>query len=153
MEIAALRSPAAITATAALALMVVLGHGRSGRQERQGNGGRPDDRGGRSDYRGDRGPGAGYRPGGYLNDRGWRGGQHFHLSPYRYPRGFGYQTWAFGAFLPSVFLAPDYTLWDYWTFGLPAPPPGYHWIRVGPDALLVRYGDGYVLDVVRDLFF
>jgi Ni/Co efflux regulator RcnB len=33
------------------------------------------------------------------------------------------------------------------------PPPGYHWIRVGPDALLVRYGDGYVLDVVYGIFY
>ncbi len=52
-----------------------------------------------------------------------------------------------------MFLAPDYTLYQYWTYGLPAPPPGYHWIRVGPDALLVRYGDGYVLDAVYGIFY
>jgi Ni/Co efflux regulator RcnB len=107
--------------------------------------------GGRQDYR--PGEGFNYRPGGYLRDRGWRGGQRFHLSPYRYPRGFGYQTWAFGAFLPSVYLAPDYTIGDYWAYGLPAPPVGFHWIRVGPDALLVRYGDGYVLDAAYGLFY
>ena len=37
--------------------------------------------------------------------------------------------------------------------GLPAPPPGYHWIRFGPDALLVRYGDGYVLDGAYGIFY
>jgi Ni/Co efflux regulator RcnB len=52
-----------------------------------------------------------------------------------------------------VFLAPDYTIGDYWVYGLPAPPPGYHWIRVGPDALLVRYGDGYVLDAAYGIFY
>jgi Ni/Co efflux regulator RcnB len=67
--------------------------------------------------------------------------------------GWGYQRWAFGAFLPFVFLAPDYTLYQYWVYGLPAPPPDYHWIRVGPDALLVRYGDGYILDVVYGIFY
>jgi Ni/Co efflux regulator RcnB len=121
--------------------------------QRRYDGGRQDYRGGGNDRRYDRGGHQDYRPGGYLRDRGWREGQRFHVSPYRYPRGFGYQTWAFGAFLPGAFLAPDYTLWDYWVYGLPAPPPGFHWIRVGPDALLVRYGDGYVLDAAYGLFY
>ncbi len=100
-----------------------------------------------------RGPEPGYRPGYYARDHGYRGGGHFRVSSYRYPSGWGYRRWAFGAFLPIVFLASDYTLYQYWTYGLPAPPPGYHWIRVGPDALLVRYGDGYVLDAVYGIFY
>ena len=107
-------------------------------------------------FRGDerRGPEAGFRPGSYLRDHGWRGGgSRFRASPYRYPSGFGYSRWGFGAFLPFAFLASDYTLYQYWVYGLPAPPPGYHWIRVGPDALLVRYGDGYVLDAVYGIFY
>jgi Ni/Co efflux regulator RcnB len=95
----------------------------------------------------------GYRPGYYARDHGWRGGGHFRVSPYRYPVGYSYTRWTFGAFLPFVFLAPDYTLYQYWVYGLPAPPPDYHWIRVGPDALLVRYGDGYILDVVYGIFY
>ena len=116
----------------------------------------PGFRGGGDQFRGGdrRGPEPGFRPGGYLRDHGWRGvSRTFRIAPYRYPSGWGYRHWAFGAFLPFVFLAPDYTLYDYWTFGLPAPPPGYHWIRVGPDALLVRYGDGYVLDAAYGLFY
>jgi Ni/Co efflux regulator RcnB len=93
------------------------------------------------------------RPGSFLSSRNWRPAQRFRGPSYHYPRGYGYQRWAFGAFLPALFLAPDYTLSDYWTYGLPAPPPGYHWIRVGPDALLVRYGDGYVLDAAYGLFY
>ena len=128
---------------------------RGGGDQRRYDGGRQDYRGGgyNNDRRYDRGGRQDYRPGGYLRDHGWRGGGHFRAPAYRYPRGFGYQTWAFGAFLPSVFLAPDYTIGDYWTYGLPAPPPGFHWIRVGPDALLVRYGDGYVLDAAYGLFY
>jgi Ni/Co efflux regulator RcnB len=105
----------------------------------------------------DRGrPGAGAfngRPGAFLSGRNWHPTQRFRGPSYHYPRGYGYQRWAFGAFLPSIFLEPDYTLSDYWTYGLPAPPPGFHWIRVGPDALLVRYGDGYVLDAAYGLFY
>ena len=100
-----------------------------------------------------RGAEAGYRPGFYARDHGWTGGHTFRVSPYRYPAGWGYRHWGFGAFLPFVFLAPDYTLYQYWVYGLPAPPPDYHWIRVGPDALLVRYGDGYILDVVYGIFY
>ena len=128
-------------------------------------GARPDFRPGpggnerRDDYRGPgsrpgvvRGPEPGFRAGGFLRDRGWQGG-HFRAPSYRYPSGWGYQRWAFGALLPSVFFAPDYLLGSYWTYGLPAPPPGYHWIRVGPDALLVRYGDGYILDAAYGVFY
>ena len=55
--------------------------------------------------------------------------------------------------LPFAFFASDYTLYDYWQYGLEPPPPGFEWVRVGPDALLVRPADGYVLDAVRDLFY
>jgi Ni/Co efflux regulator RcnB len=99
-----------------------------------------------------RGPEPGFRAGGFLRDHGWRGGR-FRAPSYRYPSGWGYRRWAFGAFLPDVFFASDYTIGDYWVYGLPAPPPGYHWIRVGPDALLVRYGDGYVLDAAYGIFY
>jgi Ni/Co efflux regulator RcnB len=101
-----------------------------------------------------RGPEPNYRAGFYLRERGWTApSARFRGPVYRYPPGWGYSHWAFGAFLPGVFLISDYTLWQYWVYGLPAPPPGYHWIRVGPDALLVRYGDGYVLDAVYGLFY
>jgi len=118
-------------------------------------GGAPGFAGGRDGFRGGaaRGPEPGFRPGFYARDHGWSGGRTFHVSPYRYPSGWGYRRWSFGAFLPFAFLAPDYTLYQYWTYGLPAPPPGYHWIRVGPDALLVRYGDGYVLDAIYGVFY
>ena len=99
--------------------------------------------------------GQGYRPrqGGFLDSNRWSFSQRFQGPAYRYPRGFGYRYFGFGSFLPGVFLSQDYSLYDYWTYGLPAPPPGYRWIRVGPDALLVRYGDGYVLDAAYGLFF
>jgi Ni/Co efflux regulator RcnB len=99
------------------------------------------------------GPGFRPRPGGFLDNHHWSFNQRFQGPSFNYPRGYGYQRWAFGAFLPGVFLAQNYTLYQYWTYGLPAPPPGYHWIRVGPDALLVRFGDGYVLDAVYGLFY
>jgi Ni/Co efflux regulator RcnB len=134
-------------------------------QARRGGGDRPRDAGqprfdagqpGRGQQTFDRNrSGGGFRPraGGFLDNRHWSLNQRFRGPDYRYPRGYGYQYWGFGAFLPGVFLTPDYALYNYWAYGLPVPPPGYHWIRVGPDALLVRYGDGYVLDAAYGLFY
>jgi Ni/Co efflux regulator RcnB len=136
------------------------GFDRGNRGDRGDRGERRFDRGDRGGFDRDRGrgferrgPEPGFRPGFYLRDHGWRGGGRFRAPFYRYPSGWGYRRWAFGAFLPGAFLAPDYFIGSYWTYGLPAPPPGYHWIRVGPDALLVRYGDGYVLDAVYGIFY
>lgn len=112
--------------------------------------GRPGQGPGRSG--GFRGPESGFRPGFFLRDHDWRGAR-FHAPIFRYPPGWGYRRWAFGAFLPGVFLGPSFIIGPYWVYGLPAPPPGYHWIRIGPDALLVRYGDGYVLDAAYGVFY
>ena len=107
---------------------------------------------GRGPGGGFRGPEPGFRPGAFLRDHNWRGGR-FRAPFYRYPSGWGYRRWAFGAYLPGIFLGSNYFIGSYWIYGLPAPPVGYHWIRVGPDALLVRYGDGYVLDAAYGIFY
>ena len=103
-------------------------------------------------------PGPGYRPGGpgfngaYAQGHEWRAPQSYRGRPYSFPRGYGFRVWAFGDYLPGPFFAPDYVIGDYWDYGLPAPPPGFEWLQVGSDALLVRPADGYVLDVAHDLF-
>ncbi len=91
-----------------------------------------------------RGPGGGHE---------WNAGQRFRGPSYAYPRGFGFRVWAFGEFLPSPFFVSDYVIADYWDYGLPAPPYGFEWVRVGADALLVRPVDGYILDVAHNLFW
>lgn len=91
-----------------------------------------------------RGPGGGHE---------WNAGQRFRGPAYAYPRGFGYREWAFGEYLPGPFFISDYVIYDYWDYGLPAPPYGFEWVRVGADALLVRPVDGYILDVAHNLFW
>jgi Ni/Co efflux regulator RcnB len=92
-------------------------------------------------------------PRGPGGQREWNAGQRFRGPAYAFPRGFGYRVWSFGEFLPAPFFADNYTLYDYWDYGLPQPPPGFEWVRVGGDALLVRPVDGYILDVAHDLFW
>lgn len=58
-----------------------------------------------------------------------------------------------GAFLPGVFLAPPYYYRGYARLGLGSPPPGYQWIRYGPDLLLVNVATGRIADVVTGVFY
>ena len=91
-----------------------------------------------------RGPGGGHD---------WNAGQRFRGPAYYFPRGFGSREWSFGEFLPGPYFDNDYVLSDYWDYGLPTPPYGFEWVRVGSDALLVRPVDGYILDVAHNLFW
>jgi len=72
---------------------------------------------------------------------------------YRPPIGFYAHSWAFGEFLPHGWYGSDYLLNDWWSYGLPYPPLGYDWVRVGDDALLIDSYTGRVVQVVQDIFW
>lgn len=73
--------------------------------------------------------------------------------PYwRPPADYYVRAWRFGELLPRGWYAPDYQLMDWWSYGLPEPPPGYDWVRVGRDALLVD-DYGRIYQVVRSVFW
>ena len=71
---------------------------------------------------------------------------------WRPPEGFYVRSWRYGEVLPRGWYGPDYRLFDWWSFALPEPPPGYDWVRVGPDALLVD-DYGRIYQVVRGVFW
>ena len=76
-----------------------------------------------------------------------------HGPAYRYPHGYRYRRWTIGLFLPSVFLS-SYYYYDGWgPLGIGAPPPGYRWVRYGPDLLLVQLGTRRVVDVIYGAFY
>ncbi len=129
---------------------------------------------GRQDYRGapgfQGGPNGYHGPQGYRgNDNGFRGGPGFHgpgqfsyrgrnfasfrAAPFRYPQGWGYRRWGVGAFLPGLFLGDVYFIGDWGAYNLGPPPPGEHWVRYGPDALLVNNYTGQVDDVAYGVFY
>jgi len=68
-----------------------------------------------------------------------------------YPRGWGYRHWVAGTFLPTIFIAEPYFI-DFAWIGLPPPPPGYRWVRYGPDAVLVDVYTRRITDVAYDVF-
>jgi hypothetical protein len=102
-----------------------------------------------------RGPPVYVRP---LPPRGnqfWHRGQYYGRiqgPPFVYPRGYGYRRWAIGAVLPPLLFAPSYYYSGYAQLGLQAPPPGYAWVRYGPDLILVNIDNGDVEDVVYGAF-
>jgi len=75
------------------------------------------------------------------------------MRPFLYPPGFGYRRWEVGAALPPRFLARDYWYADWAGLGLDPPPPGYQWVRYGPDLLLVNVITGQVADVAYGVFY
>jgi Ni/Co efflux regulator RcnB len=87
----------------------------------------------------------------FLSGGAWR--HSLHGPAYRYPPGFSYRVWATGAILPSVFLSSSYFYDDYATLGLAPPPPGYRWVRYGPDLLMVNVVTGRVADSVDGVFY
>ena len=79
--------------------------------------------------------------------------RRYRLGAYRAPYGYYARTWGFGEFLPRGWYDQDYWLDDFLDYGLPYPPPGYEWVRVGPDALLVDRFTGRIVQVVRWIFW
>ncbi|HEX5237215.1 MAG TPA: RcnB family protein [Sphingomicrobium sp.] len=74
-------------------------------------------------------------------------------SAFRYPRGYHYRRFRIGSILPSLFLSSLYFWSDYGALGLGAPPPGYVWVRYGPDLLLVNRFNGRIADVIYGAFY
>ena len=77
----------------------------------------------------------------------------YRAGPYRAPYGYYVRSWGFGDFLPRPWFAESYWLGDFIDYGLPYPPPGFEWVRVGPDALMVDRYTGRVVQVVRGIFW
>ena len=83
----------------------------------------------------------------------YRNHERFRVPAYRAPRGFYVRSWAFGDVLPRGWYGEDYRLYDWFDYGLPIPPVGYDWVRIGDDAVLIDTFTGRVVQVVYDLFW
>lgn len=83
---------------------------------------------------------------------GWNG--HRYRGPaYRYPAGWAYRRWVFGQTLPLLFLSPAYYFNNWAMLGIQPPPPGYRWVRFGPDLLLVDSHTRYIAYVIHNVFY
>jgi len=122
----------------------------------------------------------GYRPDGYRYDyrpdgRRYDGYRHdgrrpprydprwyppVWVPPYRYrgdpwyaPPGFAYRRWSYGEVLPWTWWTPRYRIDSWWVYGLPVPPVGFAWVRLGRDAVMVDLWTGRIVQVAYTLFW
>jgi len=66
------------------------------------------------------------------------------------PRQYQKHDWRPGEYLPSWFWR--YQVRDYERYGLPQPPDGCVWIWLDGDVALMDASDGYIVDIVRDVW-
>ncbi|WP_421935082.1 RcnB family protein [Phenylobacterium sp.] len=142
--------------------------------QNQSNDRRHDDRNDRNDRndRGDRDRNWGDRGWANGGDRNWRpdrqprprydqrhygqtyrSHQRYRGYAYRPPSGFYIRSWSYGDMLPRPWWSSQYRLNDWWSYGLPIPPIGYEYVRVGDDVLLVDMFSGRVVQVIYDVFW
>jgi Ni/Co efflux regulator RcnB len=77
----------------------------------------------------------------------------YRLGAYRAPYGYYVRDWGYGDFLPRGWYGDSYFLGDFLDYDLPYPPPGYEWVRVGGDAIMVDRYTGRIVQVVRGIFW
>lgn len=111
----------------------------------------------RRDDRGDwRGNGRDDRRGDWRDDRrGYGGGDRqarYRGPAFYHPAGYGYRYYGPGARVPRAYFSSRYFI-DPAPYRLPAVYGGTRWVRLGPDALLVRLYDGIVVRSVRGIFY
>ena len=78
---------------------------------------------------------------------------HRYRHAWRPPVGFYSRSWGYGDYLPRSWYGGDYWIIDPWQYDLPLPPPGFDWVRVGDDAVLIDRFSGRVVQVVRYIFW
>jgi Ni/Co efflux regulator RcnB len=69
------------------------------------------------------------------------------------PSGWYQKRWTYGERLPSAWFGASYYVSDFLTLGLTAPPPGYQWIRVGNDVVLVDISTGEIVQTDYDAYY
>lgn len=107
------------------------------------------------DRRDDRGDWRNDRRGDYRDHRRseWRAERRYDAGRFAYPRGYGYRAWTVGGYVPRAYWGERYAVGRPVAYGLPYAARGTRWVRVGPDALLIRAYNGAVVRVVRGIFY
>jgi len=72
------------------------------------------------------------------------------LGYYAVPSDYEHRYWVAGQYLPQWFW--QFEVRDYWNYGLPEPPYGCVWVWVDNDVALIDASDGYILDIVHNVW-
>lgn len=81
----------------------------------------------------------------------YRAQRRYNAGRYQRPSGYQARQWRRGERLPSYYRGRGYVV-DYRTYGLRAPPYGYHYVRVDNDVFLTAVTTGVIASIVFGLF-
>lgn len=84
-------------------------------------------------------------------NRNFNAPRRFHVDRYRGHRGYSYRRYSYGQHLPNYYYGRNF--WLSKIYGLFSPPPGYIWVRYGPDALLIDEETGEIVQVRYNMFY
>ena len=120
------------------------------RQDRRDD--RRDDRNDRREYRQDaREDRREYRQDQRAYARYQRAERRYNAGRYQAPRGYQVRNWSYGQRMPSYY-SNGYVVNNYSSYGLRAPPRGYHYVRSGNDVVLAAVAGGLITAVIGGLF-
>lgn len=83
----------------------------------------------------------------------FRAPRRFRAPTYRRPPGWYSHRWGWGEILPVIFWSRNYWITNFYLYGLPPPPFGAIWVRVGDDALLIDRDTGEIIEVAYGIFY
>ena len=80
-----------------------------------------------------------------------RAERRYNAGRYHAPRGYQVRSWSYGQRMPSYY-SNGYVVNNYSSYGLRAPPRGYHYVRSGNDVVLAAVAGGLITAVIAGLF-
>ncbi|MCA3721418.1 RcnB family protein [Phenylobacterium sp.] len=83
----------------------------------------------------------------------WIPSYRYRGGPWVPPPGFVPRRWSHGEVLPWTWWTPRHRIESWWSYGLPVPPLGFSWVRLGRDAALVDLWTGRIVQVAYTLFW
>ncbi|MCA6313721.1 RcnB family protein, partial [Phenylobacterium sp.] len=83
----------------------------------------------------------------------WTPSYRYRGGPWVPPPGFAPRRWSHGEVLPWTWWTPRHRIESWWSYGLPVPPLGFSWVRLGRDAVLVDLWTGRIVQVAYTLFW
>lgn len=85
--------------------------------------------------------------------RNYNAPRRYRVGTYRWRDGYSYNRYRYGQRLPRHFYGRNFWLSNFLIYGLFAPPPGYVWVRYGPDALLIDEYTGEIVQIRYNMFY
>jgi Ni/Co efflux regulator RcnB len=85
--------------------------------------------------------------------RNFNSPRRYRAEVYRWRDGSSYRRYGYGQRLPRHYFIRNFWIANFFSYDLFAPPPGYIWVRYGPDALLVDQYTGEIVQVRYGVFY